>query len=252
MGFFLLSTMLLSQAGFCNDTESTNLFEIPIDSVPPGGGGSGGGGGLSRGAVTAIALGSVFGGLGALGGIGYYFYKNNLVLKPGNVFGQNSPFSTICLNDDSLLQKLKQTPEKNKHLIRALELLKPQNCDSARFLVVQDSKILNKTFNTVFFELPEQLNAPMLNVRIIQVSNPYGLKGKMPEIDSKILLNPKGKDVNEVATIVVKNDPSRGIFVKKGQIKDLKSKIVSINTYYDSTEKTAKDQIYALVVEFSH
>lgn len=248
----ILSLLLFPQAVFSTDTESLNAFEIPIDSVPPGGGGSGGGGGgLSGGAVTAIALGSVFGGLGLLGGAGYFFYKNNMALKQGIVCGQNSPYATVCLNDNSLLQKLKQTPDKNRHLIRGIENVVPVDCACSRFLILPDSLISNKTYNTVFFELPEFLNVSTLNFKITQVSNPYALKGKMPELDTKILLNPKGKDVKEAATAVFKNEPANGILVKKGQIKDFKDKVVSINTYYDSSSKSSSKQVYALIVEFS-
>lgn len=248
LSFCLMSMMLLSQAALCTPNTSENAFEIPITEVPPGG--SNGSGGLSDGAITAIALGSVFGGLAALSGIGYYFYKNNIALKAGKIMGEKCPYNTICIKDDSLLAKLKTCPEDNKYLIRAFNCTNPDDCQNKSFLVLKDTSVLNKTYNTVYFELPEIHGNTNLNFRIIQFSEPYTMNGKMPSLDTKILLNAKAKDVKEVPTTVSKNDPQNGILIKQGQIKEIKNKIAAINTSYDMNSKTTEKKVYALIVEF--
>lgn len=248
---FMISGMLLPQAVFADPMQSTNSFEIDVQEIPPGGGGGGGGGGLSNGAVTAITLGSIFGGLGLLGGVGYYFAKHKSELKTGAACGLNNPYSTICISDTCALEKLKIGAINNKHLLRALDLVLAKNCNCTKFLLIPDSKITNGTYNTVFFNLPEFAAKSPINVRIIQVSAPFSMNGKMPSLDTKILINAKEKNVQEIATIVDKNQSTVGILEKKGQITDCSNKVASINTYYNSDEKNSCPQVYALIVEFN-
>ncbi len=248
----VIMSLFCTQAVFADETQSLNAFEIPIDTVPPGGGESGDGGssGLSSGAITAIALGSVFGGLGVLGGVGWYFAKHNAALSSGTVCGKESPYTTVCMEDNTLLEKLKLTPDENKHLIKGIEMTEPADCACKKFFFVRDTKIQNKTFNTVYFEMPDLSTTEAHSVKITQISEPFSMNGKVPALDTKILLNAKEKNVKEVATIVTKSEPSKGILVKQGHISDFQKKIASVNTSFDANAKNTAPQVYAVIVEF--
>lgn len=92
----------------CLAKQSLNTFNISISEVPaqPVDDSSK----LSDGAIAAIALGSTFGGLGILSGIGYYFYKNSKNLKNGLVCGQKCPYQTVdCSEFSKILANKKNT-----------------------------------------------------------------------------------------------------------------------------------------------
>lgn len=240
----LLSFIVASPCVFANPQSSNNAFEIPIDGVPPGSRSGGHSGGLSGGAVTAIALGSVFGGVAALGGLGWYFaHKNGLAA--GFACGCNSPYSTISMDDYVILGKLKRNPCENKYLIRTFEYIQPDKNSSKRYLLVQDLNIKGKSYNTIFFDLPE---SKLLNkVRIIQVSDPFVMKDNLPALDTKIITNPKSKKPVEIPTTVAKKDYAEGVLIKQGTIEGYENPTAAIVT----ENRMSNPKTYALIVEFS-
>lgn len=244
--FFLILVIffIASQSVLSNPLSSNNTFEIPIDSVPPGSS-TGGSNGLSGGAVTAITLGSVFGGAAALGGLGWYF-ANKSGLACGYASGCECPYSSISITDNSILEKLKLNNDKNNYLIKAFKYIKHQGTSSEKYLLVQDMNIKNKTFNTIFFDLP---NSKELNkVKIIQVSEPYSIKNNLPALDSKIIINPKSKKPIEIPTTVVQNDSQNGILIKQGVIKNYENKTAALVT----ENKMDNPKNYSIIIQFSN
>lgn len=207
----LLLLMISQNVAFCAPTNSENAFEILIEEVPPGGGKKSGG--LSSGAVTAIALGSVFGGLAAIGGLTYYFLKCGMPLKAGCVLGACAPLTPV-----------------------------------QSVISVKEMQIENKTFNTVYIELPKFDTDKTINIKLTQTSKPYGIRGKLPELDTRLFEN--GSDTKEYPMSVSKMDFQNGVLVKNGQITVSKNKTATLVTSYDSSSKSALYQKYNLLLEF--
>ncbi len=103
---FLSVLFLFSSNLCCYSNQSLNTFTINIQDVPQNIPKKDDG--LSDGVITAIALGSTFGGLGILTGIGYYFYKNSKGLQTGLACGQKCPYQTLdCKSFSDLLASKK-------------------------------------------------------------------------------------------------------------------------------------------------
>lgn len=196
---------------------------------------------MSDGAITAIALGSTFAGLGILSGIGYYFYRKAKNLQAGLVCGEKCPYQTIdCkMYSDVLTNKRKYT-----YLMKASERSKSD--PDFYYLLIPDIKIKPKSFNTIFFELPENI-ADKAKFRIIQASENYRYIKNLPELDSDIFINPKDKDVKKISSYASDIDSKGGFLIKNGILKPSRNNIFVITTQNHS-EKDAK--IYAIIVEF--
>ncbi len=91
--YFIFLLCIIQLQGFCATNKSNNTFDITINNIPKGGESKSGG--LSPGAVTAITLSSIFGGLTA-GGIGYCFYKKGTCLTGACVWNKSNPLVPIC------------------------------------------------------------------------------------------------------------------------------------------------------------
>ena len=155
-------------------------------------------------------------------------------------------FRSISITDNSILEKLKLNNDKNNYLIKAFKYIKHQGTSSEKYLLVQDMNIKNKTFNTIFFDLP---NSKELNkVKIIQVSEPYSIKNNLPALDSKIIINPKSKKPIEIPTTVVQNDSQNGILIKQGVIKNYENKTAALVT----ENKMNNPKNYSIIIQFSN
>ncbi len=208
---------IIGQAGVCNPQTSLNSFEIPINAVPPGGVEKTHSGGLSSGAVTAITLGSVFGGLGAIGGLGWYLSKNASGLVCGCASGLDNPLRPIFFKD--FCQDFSQY----KYLQKALGLIKKSS--DRKYIFIADSEIRKKTYNTIIFEIPQDLP----NFKIIQVSD--GL------LESKIIVSNM-----EIPT---KNNYQNGVLLKQGQFSKSNEKLAAL-----ITENSTQKKVYAIIIEF--
>lgn len=154
--FFVFLLCLIQLQGFCATDNSNNTFDITINDIPPGGGTSGGkSGGLSDGAVTAITLGSIFGGLAA-GGIGYYFYKKGTCLTGACAYDKSNPLIPICLDDST-----------------------------KKYIFIKDCTIKNNTFLRFYFK-----NEEFTKIKVKQYSNNIsGLNTKIYLEDKEITLS---------------------------------------------------------------
>lgn len=247
----LLMSFMLANAGFCAQNTSDNSFIIRINEVPPGSPKTKKSDGLSSGVVTAIALGSVAGSLAALGGLTYFFLYSGLSLAQGSVTGASSPINTICLDSRTLLEKLKLSYSKYNYLIKAIEKNELKACKMARYLVVEDTSITNKTYNSVIFELPDFPEGSVINVRLTQISDAYSMNGKIPSLDSKILKTNDIKTPVEYPMYISSMDSKDGVLIKQGQITRDKDKTAVLVTSYNRVSKNAPPQKYAILVEFS-
>lgn len=249
---FLSFFFLVHLEVFGLNTESNNAFEIDLREVPPGGGVTPrSGDGISSGAVTAITLSSVFGGLGLISGVGYYFYKHSQNLRCGLVCGRNNPYQTIQLNDNTLYNKLILDKDANYYILKAFAK-KTDDTLNTIFLVIPDTEILSNTYNTVFFELPYNNISSNIEFTIIQVSKELKNEDNLPSLDSNLFFDPHGKGVSQIPTFIQEMDVSGGILIKKGQFKHLTNRIFSINTQYNTMSKKELKNRYAIIVEFKY
>lgn len=230
----------ISQPVYSANNQSQNKFAIRVDSVPSGNQGKNNDG-LSDGAVAAIVLGSTFGGLGLLSGVGYYFYKNNKGLHTGFACGQKCPYQTV---DCKTLSEILASKKQYTYLMKASEKV-TLNADY-HYLIIPDTEINTKTFNTIFFEIPKT-NSSNINFRIIQASKVYKIDGNKPELDSDIFQNSKEKNVKKIPTYTKELNANAGYLIKSGTIQSLNNNIATITTQNLSNKET---QTYAIIVEF--
>ena len=236
---FICLLFMLNNASYSANNQSQNQFAIRVESVPSGNSQKDNDG-LSDGAITAIALGSTFGGLGILSGIGYYFYKNSKGIQTGCACGQKCPYQTI---DSKTYQDILANKRKYTYLMKASE--KSIINSDYRYLIIPDMEIKPKTFNTVFFELPKT-NSSNINFRIIQASKPFNIEKKLPDLDSNIFTNPKDKNVKKVPTYTKELNSDEGYLIKNGTISNLTNTVSTIVTENISSRK---NQTYAIIVE---
>lgn len=233
---------IVSNSVYSANNQSQNQFTVRVESTPtPTLSSKTHNGGLSDGVIAAIALGSTFGGLGILSGIGYYFYKNSEALQAGCVFGQKSPYQTI---DANTYQDLQGNKRRYTYLMKASK--KSTINSNYRYLIIPDTEIKIRTFNTVFFELPAT-NNENINFRIIQASKPYKIQKNLPDLDSNIFTNPNSKNINKVPTYTSELKYDDGYLIKNGTISNLDDNILTITTENLSNKN---NQIYAIIVEF--
>lgn len=227
--FFVFLLCFIQLQGFCATSNSNNTFDITINDIPQGGG-SHKSGGLSGGAVTAITLGSIFGGLAA-GGVAYYFYKKGGCLTGACVYEKSNPLIPVC--GDRKKEYIDDSYPQLKRAVENEEIC--PDCSKKRYIFLKDSGIKNDTFIRFYFK-----NENFTGVKIIQYSQPYSLKKKMPELDTRIFLDDK-----EIALTTEKIDFQQGILIKKGNL-------VQNKTYFADTSLVGGNSknVYALILEF--
>lgn len=226
--FCLVLLAFFTSPVFSAVTDSNNSFEIELNQVPPGKSNHG----LSDGAVTAITLGSVFGGIGALTGIGYYFFKHSPGLTCGFACGEKCPYQLVSLENPEIIKK-------NTYLIKAYNEIENKK---AKYIIIPDTSIEPNTYNTVYFEIPYVDKE--VNFEIYQASTPINNK----ELDSEIFTNPKTNLAAVIPTATLKSE--KGIVIKQGKIFPQKDKLFAINTYYKTSNKNANSKIYAIIIKF--
>ncbi len=239
---YLIIFCFLLNPTYGSMTNSNNSFEIELKQVPSGSSGSNSHKKLSDGAITAIALGSVFGGLGVLSGIGYYFFKHSSALSSGFACGINCPYQIISLDNPQIITK-----SSNIYLIEAYKHTK--KAKEQKFLLIPDTTVNPNTYNTVFFEIPEEFKNSQFE--IIQASGSFVLKDRIPQLDSDIFINPKDKNPIKIPTSSVQINPEGGILIKKGRLTNQENRILALTTTYMAKNKSEQPKIYAIIVSFS-
>lgn len=180
-------------------------------------------------------MGAVFGGIGALSGIGYYFVKHSTGLSCGFACGENCPYQLVSLENPEIITKNKHT-----YLIKAYNEI--DNKETAKYLIIPDTSIEANTYNTIYFEIPYKNKE--VNFKIIQTSAPVNNK----EIDSEIIINPKTNLAANIPTATLKSE--NGLVIKQGKISPQKDNLFAINTYYKTSNKYANSKIYAIIITF--
>lgn len=217
----LILIFMLCPIGFCTPQTSQNAFEILIDEVPPGGeeiSAQKQSGGLSDGAVTAITLGSVFGGLGILGGLGWYFAKHMSGLACGFACGMDKPIKPIFLADFC------KDFSNNKYLEKVFGFL--DKSSDKKYLFIPDTEINNRTYHTIIFEIPKD----MPNFKIVQIS------------DSML---------NTSVVVSDKEIPTKSYFQEKFLIKKGKFSFTSEKCAALAIKNLVRKTTYSMIIEFS-
>lgn len=237
----ILCCLILScvnfQTSFVAAEDSNNSFEIELKEAPAGGG-SKPDSGLSDGAVTAITLGSIFGGLAVLGGAGYYFLKHHSGLACGFACGEKCPYQLVGLENPEIITKGKHT-----YLMKAYENTKKES--GQKFLIIPDTNINPNTYNTVFFEIPKEYSNSRFE--IVQASSKLNISENMPEVESDIFLKTSVK----IPTTTTKINSGDGIVIKQGKITNNDGNVLELVTSYKPKTKHAGPVTYAVIVRLS-
>lgn len=263
---FILMSLILQNAAIAVPTQSTNPFPLDIDAgvIPKGGGtpsgGGGGSSGLSGGAVTAITLGSI-GGVALLGGLAWflkpYWAKG---LTSGAAAGLDCPILSMCLDEKSI-ENIMTKYNDNPLLLKALKQDKIRECPCSKYILVPDTEICSKTFNTIIFKIPTEMKNQegTIKVRITQASNP--LNGE--DLEAKMYIKEDSMPTDEtykkgeIRLHNEKTDKENGIIIKTGQIncEDIQTSstaaLIVSNSPGVLSKTNCASQKYAYVIEFS-
>ena len=234
ISLLLMTCLIVQNIGFAV-TDSANCFptnfvssEIP-GSQPPKKDDSG----LSGGAVTAITLGSI--GAVALGGLGYFIYNKFLAkgLACGCAAGLDCPIMSLCLDNNAVCGMIKKYPE-NTLLNKIFEKICINECCKSKYVIIQDTSIRVKTFNTATFEIPEGYS----NFRVVSANTNDNVKFDIYS------------DVNKEDKIKLKTIEkfsSENIIIKEGKVPCSKTGML-VTTLNGS--KCSECESYAFVIEF--
>lgn len=245
--FFVFLLCIIQLQGFCATNNSNNTFDITINDIPPGGGDTSGGksGGLSGGAVTAITLGSIFGGLAA-GGIGYYFYKKGTCLTGACAWDKSNPLVPVCGDRKKEYDNYFYLKKAIKNEGVCLD------CSKKKYIFIGDTTIKNNTFLRFYFK-----NEEFTKIKIIQYSKPFVVSKNIPELDTKIF-----QEDREIALSTEKINSKEGILIKKGMLAKngiyfFDTNLVSKNTSIFSAGSLASsrfaftpENVFAIILEF--
>lgn len=228
--FFAFLICLVQLHGFCATNNSNNTFDITIDDIPPGGSPNNKSSSISGGAVTAITLGSIFGGLTA-GGVGYYFYKKGTCLTGACVWDKTNPLIPFC--GDRKKEYINDAYPYLKRVIENEEI--SVVCSKKKYIFIKDYAIKNKTFLRFYFK-----NEEFTKIKVIQYSKPFAISKNISELDTKIFFEDK-----EIALNTEKMNHKEGILIKKG-------KLTKNEIYFLDTSFVGKDNenIFAIILEF--
>lgn len=224
--FFVFLLCIVQLQGFCAVNNSNNTFDITINDIPAGGGSKSGG--LNGGAVTAITLGSIFGGLAA-GGVGYYFYKKGTCLTGACVWDKSNPLIPIC-------GERKKEYDNYPYLKKAIENEEIcLDCSKKKYIFIKDYAIKNKTFSRFYFK-----NENFTKIKIIQYSKSFAVSKNIPELNTKIFFEDE-----EIALSIEKMNSKKGILIKKGKLNPNEIYFADTSFIGNNTEN-----IFAIVLEF--
>ena len=198
------------------------------------------GGGLSGGAVTAITLGSI--GTAALLGLGGWLYKRKTEqsLTAGCIRGAKNPLIPFCMETDLNAEIYARINNNYPYLKKALSLNEIHYCPDSKYLLIYDTTIEKRKFDSVKFEIPQGTKA----LKITQVSDPFSKKDLTVELylykDNSNTVEP---DIAELKNINANG--SSGIIMKSLNIDFTNYPYAAyiVSNYSDK-------KIYAVVIEF--
>lgn len=197
-------------------------------------------GGLSGGAVTAITLGSIGG--AALLGLGGWLYKRKTEqsLTAGCIRGSKNPLIPFCMETDPDAEIYARINNNYPYLKKALSLNEIHYCPDSKYLLIYDTSIEKRKFDSVKFEIPQGTKA----LKITQVSDPFGKKDLTVELYLyKDNSNTSEPDIAELKNI--NENFSSGIIMKSlnADFKNYPYAAYVVSNYSDK-------KIYAVVIEF--
>ena len=184
-----------------------------------------------------------------LSGLAGYFAKKNKGLACSIEAGEKSPYYPICMDDAVVWHQLNAEPDTYQYVIKAFQKNGIKECAKARYIIVADTSIENKMFNSVYFKLPKFQSYDAVHARVTQISLPYTFNKQSPELTTKIVYNSKetGPTVLPMTTTLMNS--REGIFQRTAQLKNPADDTVMLVTSYDGATSDASTQVYALVVE---
>ncbi len=218
-------------------TESANSFvlpilasEIPIDDMPTD---ADNGDGLSGGAVTAITLGSI--GAVAIGGLGFFLYKKFIAqgLASGYAIGVNNPIMPLCLDKNKIAELMQKYPDAT-YLKKALSKTQIKSCPISKYILIPDSVISPKSFNSVVFEIPKGYS----KMNIIQAESNKDIKLEF------------FSDLNQANSIKFNSTTgldNQDVLIKQTSVPNVKTGVL---VYKFNTLSSKKIETYATIIEF--
>ncbi len=178
-----------------------------------------------------------------------YFAKKNKKLSCSGAAGESSPYSTICLDDAVLWKQLNAESDTYHYTIEAIKKNGIKQCSVSRYLIIPDTSIENKSYNTVYLNLPEFSGKKVLNVKFTQVSYKYAFNDRTPELNTRVYYDSAVSGITELPMTLTMMNSREGLLQKIGQLKEVNNKTIMIATSYDSLTGASPSQVYAILVE---
>ncbi len=218
-------------------------FVFAIDDNPAAASNTNKDEGLSGGAVTAITLGSIGG--AAILGLAGWLYKRKIEqnLAAGCIRGTMGPLVPFCIDQNPNSEFYARINKNYPYLQKALSLNEIHYCPASKYLLVYDTKIEKRTFDSVKFSIPEGVKS----IKITHVTDSF----KQGEIATELFLNQKPSSSNKQAA----PDILKNIENERPDMEGVIMKTVSVNTLnYDSgiyvITNYSGQKIYGIVFEF--
>ena len=198
--------------------------------------------GLSGGAVTAITLGSI-GGAAVLGLAGW-LYKRKLEqnLVAGCIRGSADPLVPFCIEHNPNAEFYARINKNYPYLKKALNLNEIHYCPNSKYILIYDTSIEKRTFDSIRFNLPQGVKS----LKITHVTDPF----KQGELTTELFFNQKNNNSSQQGVNVLKNIQNEitnieGVIMKTIPADSSKydSALYVINNY-------AEKKIYGIVFEF--
>ena len=199
-------------------------------------------GGLSGGAVTAITLGSIGG--AALLGLGGWLYKRKTeqCLAAGCIRGAGNPIVPFCMETNPNAEIYARINNNYPYLKKALSLNEIHYCPNSKYLLVYDTPIEKRKFDSVKFEIPQGTKA----LKITHVTDSFARKDVTAELFLyKNETNTTEPYMAELENISEKSSEKNGIIMKTLSM-DFQNYPYAAYVVSNYSDK----KIYAVVIEF--
>lgn len=199
-------------------------------------------GGLSGGAVTAITLGSI-GGV-ALLGLGGWLYKRKTEqsLTAGCIRGSQNPLIPFCMEENSNAEIYARINQNYPYLRKALSLNEIHYCPDSKYLLIYDTAIEKRKFDSVKFEIPQGTKS----LKITHVTEPFKQNDVTVELFLyKDKINSSEPELAKLTNLIGKESENNGIIIKSlnADFTNYPYAAYVVSNYSDK-------KIYAVVIEF--